>query len=593
MTEESNFLKRDYIIITILTLVYGAFALTNLGSMKAPQSYWSPYLTGESFYVDLGSPQNIAKIGYFLGLGKGSYKLEFSQDAQTWHTDKTIEQKNIYEYIGWRFLNIDVFARFVKITCQKPGAMLNEIGLLGPNDIRPIPGKSITVIYTSPDSTSTSNPQKVFDEQTTVAHIPSFTNITYFDEVYYARTAYENLHGIEPTETTHPPLGKLIISLGIAIFGMTPFGWRIMCALFGIAMVPAVYLFAKRVFKKTTYAFMASFLFSFDFMHFFHTRICMIDVFAVFFIILMYYCIYRYLEMDPLQTGPKKKFLALFLSGVFFGLGAACKWTALYGGLGLVIIIFISLTQHFLQYRKNKAPVKNNKTGELVVRSFSRYAALTLLWCVLAFIVIPAIIYILAYVPFMMLPGAGHELQDVFTYQKNMYDYHSNLQDTHPFSSKWQQWLAVRRPVLCYTNTEGLSADKVSSIVAMGNPAIWWLGPLALVFALDAAIHRKDRQMYVILIAFASQYLPWALVPRKLLFIHHFFPTMPFLVMCITYVFKNLNEKYSKSVMFTWTYMAIVLALFIMFYPILSGVPVDKHFVQTYLKWFDSWVFFN
>ena len=73
----------------------------------------------------------------------------------------------------------------------------------------------------------------------------------YFDEIYHARTAYEFLHGLPTYENTHPPLGKILISVGIAIFGMNPFGWRIMGTLFGIAMLPFLYLLWKKMTGNT------------------------------------------------------------------------------------------------------------------------------------------------------------------------------------------------------------------------------------------------------------------------------------------------------------------------------------------------------
>ena len=37
-------------------------------------------------------------------------------------------------------------------------------------------------------------------------------------------------------------------------------------------------------------------------------------------------------------------------------------------------------------------------------------------------------------------------------------------------------------------------------------------------------------------------------------------------------------------------YTVLVIVLFIMFYPVLSGVPVSVDYVKHFLKWFDSWV---
>ncbi|NCB31018.1 MAG: phospholipid carrier-dependent glycosyltransferase, partial [Clostridia bacterium] len=70
--------------------------------------------------------------------------------------------------------------------------------------------------------------------------------------------------------------------LGVALFGMNAFGWRIMGTLFGIGMVPIAYVFAKRLFKRSGYALFCAGLFAFDFMHFTQTRIATVDVFGVF-----------------------------------------------------------------------------------------------------------------------------------------------------------------------------------------------------------------------------------------------------------------------------------------------------------------------
>ena len=82
----------------------------------------------------------------------------------------------------------------------------------------------------------------LFDEQDTVPAQSTWYNSAYFDEIYHARTALEHLEGVYPYEVSHPPLGKLIIGLGIRVFGMTPFGWRFMGTLFGVCMLPILYV---------------------------------------------------------------------------------------------------------------------------------------------------------------------------------------------------------------------------------------------------------------------------------------------------------------------------------------------------------------
>lgn len=207
----------------------------------------------------------------------------------------------------------------------------------------------------------------MFDEPEEVPETPSYLNGMYFDELYHARTAYEHLHGLSPYENSHPPLGKVFIMLGIAIFGMNAFGWRIIGTLFGIGMVPILYVFAKRLFKKSDYALLASFLFAFDFMHFTQTRIATIDVYGVFFILLMYYYMYQYYRMNFFSDGLQKTLRPLALAGIFFGLGAASKWICFYAGAGLAVI-FLHRSCSGISSIAASATVRMKRCGRLLSR---------------------------------------------------------------------------------------------------------------------------------------------------------------------------------------------------------------------------------
>jgi Gpi18-like mannosyltransferase len=386
---------KDYILITLITLLYAVIAFYNLGSRKAPETFWQPEDPGESFYVDLGGPKSVTRICYFGGLGEGRYKVDFSDDARDWKYGGQIEQKDIYV---WKYIDVAFVSRYVRLTVEKPGAMLNEVGILGPShDVLKI--KSIVPI--SVNSQSSGGINNLFDEQETITPGPSFLTGTYFDEIYYVRTAYEQLHRIEPYENTHPPLGKILISLGILLFGMNPFGWRIAGTMAGLAMVPLMYVFGKGLFRKTEYAFLAAFLMAFDFMHFVQTRIATIDVFAVFFIILMYYFMLRYLSTDLYAVGFRKTLMPLGLSGLFFGLGVASKWTGLYAGAGLALLFAVYWYRRFREYEEAKRKQHSRKSAgskemlewySNVVRHFREYAKKIIIWSILFFILVPMII---------------------------------------------------------------------------------------------------------------------------------------------------------------------------------------------------------
>ena len=125
-------------------------------------------------------------------------------------------------------------------------------------------------------------------------------------------------------------LGKLIQATGVAVFGETPFGWRIMGVVFATLMIPLMYLLGKKLFGTWIGGFSAAFLLSFDFMHFTMARIGTADTYVVFFSLLsqLFFLIYF---MNVVKSGWKTSVLPLFFAVLFFALGFSTKWFTLFG----------------------------------------------------------------------------------------------------------------------------------------------------------------------------------------------------------------------------------------------------------------------
>lgn len=575
--------KTDYILMFGMTFVYLLIALYNLGSTNIPETGWTPHYNGESFIISFKQPENITRISFFSALGddresKGKYQVEYLDEQNQYNKMPTINKEEIFK---WQYIDINnINTKQLRITVLDSGGTINELGFFENSNL--IDG--VTII----DRTSQiGTVDHLFDEQDTVAYLPSYLNSTYFDEIYFPRTAYEYLHGLTPYENTHPPLGKVFIAIGVALFGMNPFGWRIMGTLFGVAMIPVMYLFGKKIFGRTFYAFCAAFLMMFDFMHFTQTRLATIDSYSTFFILLMYYFMYDYFVKKSYMQPFKQSLKPLLFCGIVFGLGIASKWIALYGGAGLAILFFWSRISEVRDYWIEKR--SNKKIKEKWVEYFVPLnIKATIMACVVFFVIIPLVIYSISYIPMLTLPRTEGWITEIVNYQKHMLDYHSKLVATHPFSSEWWEWPIIKRPTWYY-NADGLPENIKSTIAALGNPAIWWVGLLATFFSLDIAITNRDKKMAVIFIAIAFQYLPWVLVPR-ITWIYHYFSTTPFMMLAIVYLIKNLIEAFPKSRYWIYGYLAIVLALFIAFYPVLSGYEVSTQYIES-LKWFESWVF--
>lgn len=559
---KSAFRRCDAIALGIITLVYAVAAFAGLGDTDAPQSFHE-FKSGESVTVDLGQVRDIDSITIYSGLNTGSYRIEASDNGESWF-DLTSFEQNYVALFKWNDVELDELqlgaARYLRLTAA------GEVWL-GEMAVR-CGGELVG---------SSSDAPELFDEQDTVPEYQHYTNSTYFDEIYHARTAFENLEGVYPYEISHPPLGKLIIAIGISLFGMTPFGWRFSGALIGVLMLPVMYMLLKRMFASTRICACATAIFAFDFMHFAQTRIATIDSYAVFFILLMYLFMYLWCEDG------KKRYLAL--SGLFFGIGAASKWTCIYAGAGLAVIWAL----HWIVRAHHR---KDDERGGDLFGKFLRNCG----FCVVFFVLVPAAIYYVSYYHYGAakgLTGIGafftkEYAQIVLDNQTFMFTYHSGVTASHPYSSRWYQWVLDIRPILYYLDygTDGTR----QSFGAFVNPILCWAGLIALFVLGYEAAAKRDRRAAFILIGYLAQLLPWVFITR-ITFEYHYFACTVFLVLALGYVIALMRQWNPRWRVYAVGVAVLCVAVFIMFYPALSGMRVDNAAASRLLRWLPTWPF--
>lgn len=587
--------RADVIIVCVMTVITALFSFIGMGSTSGtPNTYWKPAHGGESITVSFEEEKEISRIVYFGGIpGSGSVKVEYLDTDNTFRTGGTITYEDISFY-KWNYKAVGFKTKTVRVEVTSAGLWLNELGFYENVDGKLMPVKlDLSTIEADYEETDRSGKAEyLFDEQSELRPERSYLDSTYFDEIYHPRTAYEQIHGLSIYERTHPPLGKVIMEIGILIFGMNTFGWRFSGVFFGVLLVPLIYAFALKVFKKSEWAFAASFLMAFDFMRLAQTRLATIDTYACFFSVAMIYFMYDYFETKSYERGFVKSLVPLALSGLMFGLGAASKWTCLYTGAALAILFFIAKIREILDVRSGRAYDFSKKGEEPRQLTMERYMLKNFLptigLCFVFFVFIPAGIYVLSYIPYMPSNPGKSLIQIVLDNQVYMYNYHSNLVATHSYSSMWYEWPIMTRPIWYYVGynvPEGMR----STISSFGNPAIWWLGIPCLFASCIFAFRNKDLKMGFFAVAYALQYAPWILVNR-VCFIYHYFSAFAFSIFFIVYVLKELTEKKIMPKWVNFVYLAIVLVLFIMFYPVLTGTPVPTGYVNM-LKWFGSWSF--
>ncbi|MBO4367251.1 MAG: glycosyltransferase family 39 protein, partial [Clostridia bacterium] len=584
-----NLKKGEIILMAAVTLAYSVFTFANLGTRKAPETDWISSEAGETVTFDLGSAESFT-FTYYGGICNCTFDVSISQDGSEF-TSLGPAQYDQGEIFRWLRFEPEIptqdrvlTARFLRITAQKTGLVLRECGFLDES------GDPLLVqrVMTS----GSGNALALIDEQDTVPPYPSYYNSSYFDEIYHVRTAYEHIHGMTTYEWTHPPLGKLLIACGILLFGMNPFGWRFAGAVAGIIMVPLMYLIIRQLTKNRFAAFFGMMLLTLDCMHFTQTRIGTIDSFAVMFIMFMYLFMFRYVKMSFHRQPLKKTLVPLALCGTAFALGCASKWICIYAGAGLAVLFFYTLSLRYSEYRAAGAVLRQQEKEDRTVLEhtadvFPRYTVITLLWCCLFFIAVPLAVYYLSYY-WQLAPENNFTIKGVWDTQVSIFRYHNSLSgDTHYFRSPWYEWPLIVRPMWYYSGTKFLEEGMISSISCMGNPAVWWGSLVGLFYAFFRTVQSKGRSrpFLIVSIAFLSQYAPWILISRST-FIYHYFASVPFIIAASALMLAELYKRSRKTALILgWSWMGAALALCVMFYPLMSGLPIPRTYAK-YLRWF-------
>ena len=611
--------KADTLILSLMLASYSLLAFSTLGSMKAPQTAWTSSEYTENIILDLGEEQDSFTMLYFSRVSRYDFSVSVSQDGKSWD-DETWAEMDQGQCWKWKYVTNSTqneggtrkygsdrhwfSGRFVKITAHQINLNLCEV-IFRDADGNQLPVTLYERNGGDPDSPIYSDPSLIIDEQDTLEGLPvyfqvrslsaageenplvaqpSWWNSTYFDEIYHARTAYEFLVGTTPYETSHPPLGKVLMSWGVSLFGMTPFGWRFAGAVAGVAMLAVLYLIGKQMTKSTRLAAFAGGLMVFDCMHLTQTQIATIDSFPVLFILIAFFFMLRHLQTDWTSIHRARILSDLGLSGLSMGLAIASKWIGIYAGAGLAILYF----WHGLR-------VIRSHRGEGAFRQFFRNC----LWCVLFFIFVPCVIYLLSYIPYftyMHFTNPKDYLDAVIASQNNMFSYHAQpgLGMDHPFYSPWYEWPVIGKPMY-YAMKQYLFNDELSySIFCIGNPVIWWAGiPALIVCAWCWIRNREERLVYAahvslmkssldtnlvfLLVGFLAQYLPWTLVPRGT-YIYHYFASVPFLILALTIIADQVLLKYSRAgKRIILCFLILAAAGFMLFLPYSSGayVPVS------------------
>jgi dolichyl-phosphate-mannose--protein O-mannosyl transferase len=483
-------------------------------------------------------------------------------------------------------------------------------------------------------------------------------NAFVFDETYYPKDAWSLLHlgyeGVWPDDANqqilapspkipltpapefvaHPPLGKWVVSLGEWVFGLHPFGWRVMVALLGTLSVLMLARIGRRLFSSTLLGCTAALLMAVDGLHFVMSRVGLLDGVSMVFVLGAFGSLLidrdrtrAVLEAARAEGGRAGDDVRLGLrpwriaAGVLLGCACAVKWNGLQ-----ILLVFTVLTLLWDRAGRRRAGAHRP------TRALLRRDALPGL---LSTVGVAALVYLAAWtgwfatdggygrqwadhraglstartplvdiplpqVPMTWVPAA---LRSWWHYHAQMYDFNTGLSSPHTYQSNPWSWLVQGRPVSMYwqqvpQGQQGCTAPGgcASQILALGTPLLWWTACFALAYALWRWFFRRDWRAGAVLAGVAGIYLPWFQYQHRTIFSFYMVLLVPFLCLAVAMMLGALLGPAGATVRRRrWgaagagLIVFAVVGCFAYFHPLYTAEVIPMSDWQDRM-WFTSWI---
>lgn len=473
-----------------------------------------------------------------------------------------------------------------------------------------------------------------------------------FDEIYYAKDAWSLLqNGYEaswaegadqavlqgdvshlqttPAFVVHPPLGKFLIGLGEWAFGMNPFGWRIMSAVFGALLVAATVVLARRLSRSNLVGGIAGLLLAVDGLAFTMSRLALLDGFQATFLVAAVAALVRdrdwmrarladHLEAYGLphldgDLGPRLWWRPWrVVAGVLFGCSVATKWNSLYA-LAAFALLSLAWDLGARRLAGARRPVQRG----LFRDGIPAFVQL---------VVVAAVAYGASWTRWLASDGGWSRqwaaqnpdspmarylpdaIASLFAFHREIYQFHTGdyiNAATHPYAADPWGWLVLLRPLALdavndiQPGTQGCPAGTETCLqvmTALGTPVLWWGAAVALAAAILFWIGLRDWRFSVPVVGALSMWLPWFQYTDRPLFYFYAICIVPFTVTALALFLGKIlgparaGRRRAIGAVIVGAYVALVVLNFAFFWPIYTDeVMLWSHWWQR--MWFgDAWV---
>lgn len=255
-----------------------------------------------------------------------------------------------------------------------------------------------------------------------------------FDESQYVGSAHQFLIGNPDPECCHPPVGKLLIGVGMLIQGNNPVGWRFTPLVFGLQSLVIVFLLATALFEDKRAGWLAAAFMAADGFFLSYSRSSLGDIILA--------CLVLW---SMLAAVTARGWRGVITSALLIGTVTSIKWVGLLIGLPACLAIVLL----------KRAPW----------------------YTIFAFALVP-VVHAAFWMLGFALSGQPNGLMAVINEMHHRANFHLGFQHfTNPLESAWYTWLVMYHPLVIKTQQVGDTLRIASSV---GNPVLW--------FAADACL---------------------------------------------------------------------------------------------------------
>jgi len=386
----------------------------------------------------------------------------------------------------------------------------------------------------------------------------------YFDEVHYLPAARQFLTLDRFTNREHPLFGKEMIALGIALFGDNPWGWRLLPSVAGTLTLFAG-MRAMWFATCSQYATIAAGLLIASGFHLFvQSRIAMLDVFMLASFAVAYW------QLAAAIREPENGRWRLALAGVALGLSIGAKWNA------VPVAVLPGLAFLVLRWKAGRRRLLLSRRGMPV-------SGITLVEAAFWLGVVPILVYAATYIPGFLF--ARDAIPDgLIAHHRFMLELQEQVKQPHPYQSTWQQWVLNTRAIwYLYEPVDGAQRG----VVLLGNPLTMWFGLPALLWCAYRGIRYRTPAHGAAAILYAASLCLWIVAPKPIQFSYHYALPSLFLLAALALSLDDLQRagwrKTANGILF------LSLALFAIFFPILSALPLSDMRSFAFWVWLPGW----